>query len=437
MFFEVFLLFIFLTILMFNSLNIKDTQLNYFLLFFSFAFITIFVKFDVFIIIIYIAINYFILYRLKLENKNQIFFLFNILYLLSIRIFYEPFLGLSYVFFIQIFFLISRKPEKMSLKDYFTFSIYFPVFSSGPVYRYLDFIKFKNISKDYNIQSKCLFRIISGTIKIFVFAEYIGQFYLPVEQKDISNFSVLEAWSYVTAFWIYLYFNFSGICDIIIGGSRWIGITLPENFNSPFLSRSLSDYWLRWHITVSRFFIVVVSSTIFKFLTKNNILFAYFISSISTMVLSGFWHGFTLNYVIWGALNGIGLFVQNLFKEKIKLNFLVSNFLTLFFILHTMAFFGTHSIEGAKDLIFSMYSIGRELNFLGIETLNIYFDGEKVVETTLFLFLGIVILFFPAGLKSSIKNYVSNSTILFSTLVFVFITFYITSSQKGFIYNDF
>ena len=122
-------------------------------------------------------------------------------------------------------------------------------------------------------------------------------------------------WFVVIVYSLRIYFDFNGYTNIAIGLSRLLGIRLPENFNKPYLSPTLSIFWNNWHITLTQWFRAYYFNPMTRFLrTKFKSLNSQFIKAfmqITTMLLIGLWHGISANFIAWGAWNGIGLFFQN------------------------------------------------------------------------------------------------------------------------------
>jgi len=119
------------------------------------------------------------------------------------------------------------------------------------------------------------------------------------------------------AFPAYLYFNFSGYCDIVIGGARLIGLKMPENFDRPYIARNMLDYWNRFHRTLSHWIRDYIFMPLYKYTVTRHPTKAEPWSIVFLFValfLAGVWHGSTLNWVVFGALNGLGVAVVKLWE---------------------------------------------------------------------------------------------------------------------------
>jgi alginate O-acetyltransferase complex protein AlgI len=199
-------------------------------------------------------------------------------------------------------------------------------------------------------------------------------------------------WS-IVFFPMQIYCDFSGYSDIALGASRVMGIELMTNFNRPFAAVRLSDYWRRWHISLTTWF----TDYLFKPLTihfRDYGIWAIVLSITLTFLISGLWHGANWTYVLWGLLHGLGLSVETLSKKPLKNikkslgNFIYDNItrvITLAFVALTFVFFRAHSISDAFYLLGSTIHIDRGVMF-GIPIFTSSFNLSCL------LLMGIVVL---------------------------------------------
>ena len=138
----------------------------------------------------------------------------------------------------------------------------------------------------------------------------------------VSSPSLLYLLGIFYCFPLYVYFNFSGYCDIVIGMARWAGFIVPENFDRPYLSRDMIDMWARWHITLSQWVRDYVYQPLFKFFLsgplRNYLSASQYVSIFITFFLVGIWHGTTLNFVVFGLLQGIGMAFSMIYRDICK-----------------------------------------------------------------------------------------------------------------------
>ena len=186
-------------------------------------------------------------------------------------------------------------------------------------------------------------KIFLGIIYKFSIAEFINIFLLGKISEDISLISTME---YMYVYTFYLFFDFAGYSLMAIGTGYLLGITLPDNFNKPFLSRNMKEFWERWHISLSKWFgDYLFSRLVLNFLRsgvikkqKTAIRFAYMI----TMLTMGIWHGFTIYYILYGLYHGIMLVISDIYvksksyRKHIKLPYY--NFVSRVICFHFIAF---------------------------------------------------------------------------------------------------
>jgi len=223
------------------------------------------------------------------------------------------FIGISYMSFktIQIMLEISDGliKEKISVKDYLQFLLFFPTVSSGPIDRSRRFLKEINEvmpRKDYlELAGDGIYRIVLGLLYKVVLSTYVYQILLALSNTGTVVYSI----KYMYLYTLYLFFDFAGYSLMAVGSSNILGIQTPMNFNKPFLSIDIKDFWTRWHITLSTWlrdfvFSRVLMQVIRKKWFKNrlhNAAYAYMVN----MLVMGFWHGISVSYIAYGFYHGI------------------------------------------------------------------------------------------------------------------------------------
>ncbi|HEY9790084.1 MAG TPA: MBOAT family O-acyltransferase [Candidatus Obscuribacterales bacterium] len=200
-----------------------------------------------------------------------------------------------------------------SFIDFALFASFFPTQIAGPIKRYQDFIP--QLANDHKLSLKefddGMWLIIFGLFKKVVFADNLSV----VAQSAFSRPDLLtgfDLWFAVYAFAFQIYFDFSGYTDIARGSAMLLGYKVPPNFDLPYLSTSISDFWRRWHISLSTWlrdylFIPLGGSRGSKWFTMRNLML--------TMVLGGLWHGAALHFVVWGAYQGVMLIIHKEVKR--------------------------------------------------------------------------------------------------------------------------
>ena len=241
-------------------------------------------------------------------------------------------LAISFFTFQQISYLVdSYKSEtsKHNFLEYFLFVVFFPQLIAGPIVQQKFALKQytkKNFGK-FNL-SKLLFGIslfVLGLFKKVFIADHLNLFSSNLFNSVANGYNPLffEAWIGSFCYMFQLYFDFSGYCDMALGLGLMFGIVLPINFNSPYKSLSIIEFWRRWHISLSDFLKDYIYKPIRGFIQKDSLLnlknprqilsFIMFPIMI-TFFISGFWHGAGYTFILWGIYHGLLVFVNQVFK---------------------------------------------------------------------------------------------------------------------------
>jgi len=234
------------------------------------------------------------------------------------------FIGISYMSFktIQIMLEISDGliKEKVSVKDYLQFLLFFPTVSAGPIDRSRRFLKEINEvmpRKEYlELAGDGVYRIVLGLLYKIVLSTYVYQMLLALNNTGTVVYSI----KYMYLYTLYLFFDFAGYSLMAVGSSNILGIQTPMNFNKPFLSVDIKDFWTRWHITLSiwlRDFVFsrVLMQVIRKKWFKNrlhNATYAYMVN----MLVMGFWHGLSVSYIVYGFYHGVLMAGFEVYQKK-------------------------------------------------------------------------------------------------------------------------
>jgi len=232
-------------------------------------------------------------------------------------------LGFSYIAFRLIHTLRDRQTGRlpvMALDEFFTYMLFFPAISAGPIdrsERFLRDLRSEIIpsSEDLVAASK---RLMIGLFKKFVLADLLALIALNgVNALQIT--STGWAWILVYAYTLQIYYDFGGYTDIAIGMGLLMGVRLPENFNHPYLKPNLTQFWNNWHMTLTQWFRAYFFNPFTRTLrSAKKSMPAWqviLITQVSTMLLIALWHGMTINFVLWGLWHGLGMFIQNRWSD--------------------------------------------------------------------------------------------------------------------------
>ena len=388
-----------------------------------------------------ITVNYYFGYALsksvnKKNKSRQLFFLktgviFNILLLFIFKYFnffidnltffginlpqFDILLpiGISFYTFQQIGFLVDIYKEDSKICNFFeyaSFVSFFPQLIAGPIVHHADFLNQIRSSKykpnDNNKISLGIIIFIFGLFKKIIIADTLSlrivePFYNYLAKGNEA--SILTAWIGTFSYTMQIYFDFSAYSEMAIGLGLLYGITLPINFNSPFQSHSLIDYWGRWNITLSNFISSYVYLPIFQKISNNSRKFFtnHLVSIFIAMTISGLWHGASWNFVLWGIIHGIALALNHLLKVKkifLQMPIYLKRIILMIFINTSFVLFKVSDLSLIKSVIFSLFNIKKILNLdlRGLFDLQISFNLNHLI---FFVLISIIVLFCPSTLN--------------------------------------
>jgi D-alanyl-lipoteichoic acid acyltransferase DltB (MBOAT superfamily) len=233
--------------------------------------------------------------------------------------------GLSYMIFKFIHMLIDQWQGQLvpfNLWRYLNYQLAFFTITAGPIQRYNDFVRYweeMDLQPSETRESLLLWiRILTGMIKVGLLSAYVQSTYpSPLH----AAFNVRQALLTFYAYPVYLYLNFSGYTDIVIGAAGLLGFRLPENFNRPWLSRNVLDFWDRWHITLTHWIRDYIFMASYKVAATNFPRGARYWSYallFFALFVAGVWHGTTDGFVMFGVLNGLGAAATRAYGDVLR-----------------------------------------------------------------------------------------------------------------------
>lgn len=228
-------------------------------------------------------------------------------------------LGISFYTFQQLSYVIDfyrQECEKYSFVEYAAYVSYFPQLIAGPIVYHDELIpQFRDESKkhlDYTNLSKGIYAFSMGLAKKVLLADTFSKI-VTIGYGNIADLNSPSVLLTMVCYSLQIYFDFSGYCDMAYGIGYMMNILLPQNFNSPYKAGSISDFWDRWHMTLTRFFTKYVyiplgGSRAGTARTFCNIFIVF--------LISGFWHGANWTFILWGILHGILKIMERAFGVK-------------------------------------------------------------------------------------------------------------------------
>lgn len=314
-------------------------------------------------------LGFFKYYGFVIENINSVF---------SLNIGYNQLplpIGISFYTFQTLSYVIDVYLDKVKVqKSLISFGLYvtmFPQLVAGPIVRYTDIdYQLKHRTHSMNKFGEGVDRFIQGLSKKVLLANNIGMIFTSIQQYDASEISVLTAWLAIAAYTLQLYFDFSGYSDMAIGLGKMLGFDFIENFNYPYISKSVTEFWRRWHISLGSWFREYVyiplggnrCSTIFQL---RNLCIVWF--------LTGLWHGADWNFILWGLYYGLILIIEKFLLKDIleRMPSFIQHIYTMVLVMIGWTFFGIESIQKSLEYIKVMF----------------FLNGNKIIDSTFIYYL--------------------------------------------------
>jgi D-alanyl-lipoteichoic acid acyltransferase DltB (MBOAT superfamily) len=342
-------------------------------------------------------------------------------------------LAISYFTFQQIAFLVDSyrgETREYGLLNYCVFITFFPQLLMGPIVHHKEIIP--QFQKNINLKIKWehvslgIFIFAIGLAKKTLLGDPLTDFAQNVFDHA-EDLSMVEAWYASLSYVLSYYFDLSGYADMAIGIGKMFNINIPINFNSPYKARNFSEYWKRWHMTLSRF----LGDYVYKSLGGNQRYSSIvYMNIMITFFVSGFWHGAGWTFVVWGALNGAFVVMAHMMKKaKIRINYYIAWSLMFLGLIITRILFVSDSFSDAWHVAYTLFDI-TNLRFSDLP----YADGWL---QTLYILIGLSLtLFFKNSIEIS-QNFRPN--IKYTTYTVVLLSFSILTFSKAreFLYFQF
>ena len=340
--------------------------------------------------------------------KYADFFIGNINTLVGLQLTFQKIilpLGISFFTFTQIAYIVDAyagKAREYDLLNYALFVTFFPHLLAGPIIHHKEmmpqFASMRNKVLNYRNLSRALFLFFIGLSKKIIIADSIS----PIANAGFdasAQLTFLDAWVTSLSYTFQIYFDFSAYTDIALAASLMFNIRLPFNFNSPYKATDITDFWRRWHMTLSRFlrdyvYIPLGGNRLGSFRTYFNLM--------ATFLVGGLWHGAGWTFVLWGFLHGAATVVHRVWtKLEIDLPRFLAWFITINFINITWVFFRARTWEDALRILRAMTGMhGMELSSR-FERLGINFGSLVFMHVNKNIFYVLALLMLIAAL---VKN---------------------------------
>ena len=307
-------------------------------------------------------------------------------------------------------------PPAKNILDFGFFVTYFPQLVAGPIVRAVDFIP--QIAKKFSLTERefghALFLIMGGLIKKAIISDYISVNFVDRVFDDPQLYSGFDNLMAVYGYAIQIYCDFSGYSDMAIGISLLLGFRLPINFDSPYISTSITEFWRRWHISLSTWlkdylYIALGGNRKGKVRTYVNLLL--------TMLLGGLWHGAANKFIIWGAFHGAALAIHKAYLEYVpwarrqnsKLYNLLAGILTFHFVCFCWIYFRADDVSTVQTML------GRIFHHFSISDIALKIKSYLTVFGI--IAAGFVLHFIPKKFKKGVEDKFASAPLVLKVVI--------------------
>ena len=450
-------LFFFLPLLFLVYFIVPKKFKNYVLLLFSLMFYFFGEKWYVFLLLLSCFFNY--LFGIFIDKgKRKLFLVLGLLFNLGLLGYYKytnffidtfndifnlnintlkiilP-LGISFFTFQNISYLIDvYRKDVASQKNFFVYSTYialFPQLVAGPIVRYKDVRdELDNRKESFASFSSGVVRFVTGLGKKVLIADTFYNIMTSVMKEPMTT---LSYWLVALCFVFQIYYDFSGYSDMAIGLGKMFGFNFKENFDYPLISSSVTEFWRRWHMSLSSFF----KDYVYIPLGGNRVSFVKNIRNIFVVwALTGLWHGSSWNFVLWGLYFFVFLIVEKLFLKKYLKSGVLSHLYTFLVILVSFVIFSVTELDQLVLFLKGMFFI--DTKFISFESIY-YFKISLVIILVAIIGMG---PYLKNGInnlrKGKLSKYLSVFEVVYVLFIFILsVASIISTSFNPFIYFRF
>ena len=300
-------------------------------------------------------------------------------------------IGISFFTFQSITYTLDvyrgMTPPSKKLTDYVLYIMMFPQLIAGPIVNY-NSVAAQLVERTSTMEDRVVgfYRFIIGLAKKVLIANTLAAYADTVFAMDYGNLATGTAWIGILSYTFQIYFDFSGYSDMAIGLGKMMGFRFPENFNDPYTSRSVTEFWKRWHMTLGNFimnylYIPLGGNRRGKGRTYLNLWICF--------LLSGLWHGASWNFVLWGAFHGLFICADKLFLKNLlkKIGTVPSVLFTFFLVAMGWVLFRADTAVGAAGFYQALFSFKGGLS-QSADTMFWFTFGLAVLFSFLTLFKG-------------------------------------------------
>jgi alginate O-acetyltransferase complex protein AlgI len=368
-------------------------------------------------------------YGFLLSNINALFHL-NIAYKslpLPLGISFYTFQSMSYV--IDVY--LGKVKAQKNILIYATFVTMFPQLVAGPIVKYIDISKqIENRKESMNLFGEGAELFIIGLSKKVLLANNIGMLWDTIKATPASQLSIASSWLGIIAFTFQIYFDFSGYSDMAMGLGRMMGFHLTQNFNYPYISKSITEFWRRWHMSLGSWFreyvyIPLGGNRKGRLKQYRNIFIVWF--------LTGFWHGANWNFILWGLYFGAFVTIEKIFLLKWldKRPKFIAHIYTLLVVVVGWVFFEFENMQQGISFLKTMFGLNSGTL---IDSNAIYYIYTNII---LFVILAVCSTPVVRNIMLKLKEKIQTVGVLIMPAVYALLLFFCTAYLVNQSYNPF
>ena len=347
-------------------------------------------------------------------------------------------IGISFYTFQTITYIVDVYRGKAEVqRSYFRLLLYvsmFPQLIAGPIVKYVDVEK-QLTNRTYNGRKagEGVYRFLIGLTKKAIFANIAGEIASQFLDGDLAELSVVGAWIGILSYTFQIYFDFSAYSDMAIGLGKIFGFDYPENFNYPYIARSISDFWKRWHISLTTFF------REYLYIPLGGNRKHHVLNLLIVWTFTGFWHGASWNFILWGLYFYVLIVLERLFLgnflERIPAVF--GHIYTLLMVVIGWVFFYFDDMSRLKSFFWIMFGINGN-PFLGVTDKSVFVNHIPFFILALIAVTPVSQLikkyFIKLAEKSKSTGLICDASLIVSA---IFLWFIDTAALVGSTYNPF
>ncbi|MCL2108815.1 MAG: MBOAT family protein [Oscillospiraceae bacterium] len=350
-------------------------------------------------------------------------------------------IGISFFTFQSLSYTIDLYKRNIKVQkqpiNFAAFVVLFPQLVAGPIVRYSDIAKEldnRRVTLDMIYDGALLF--ITGLGKKVLIANNIGLLWAQVRAMELAELSILTAWLGIIAFTFQIYFDFSGYSDMAIGLGKMLGFHFPKNFDYPYMSKSISEFWRRWHITLGAWF---KSYVYFPLGGSRRGLSRTVINLAIVWLLTGIWHGASWNFIVWGVFYGVIIIAEKLFLGRLleKIPGVFRSIYTMLFVIIGWVIFDTANLSTAFGYIAAMFGFGGNSAIADSTSSYLLLNYSVMLLICIFACTNLWRRIYTALYKitPAVLNYCA---VAYEAVVFIFVTAYLVNAgYNPFLYFNF